>query len=511
MRNTLSVFIIVVLLFLSIGCKVSEENNGNGEEPPNTDPQIQSLSPDAIIANASAFTLIVTGTHFNSGSTIVFDGAEKLTVFINETELSCQLLPEDLPENSSGAANNNILSSVDVLVRNKENNETVIKDSNIMEFSLLQNPRFTEPVNISNTEYDGTFPMVAVNPLSHSIHVIWLDNSGWSKGIYYTHSFDAGATWSDATHISAGFNSACCPDIATNDAGFVSVVWYGNRISTNKSGIFSSRSYDDGVTWREPICFSSDHQGYVPDIDGSGTDFTIVWGQPHNSHNMEVYGAASIDNGINWNHMRISSILGTSDSPVIDIGYEGYMFTAWKDNSDWNNNTPAIWEIFTSVSSDGGKTWAPGTNISNDNFNSVKPVIETDKNGRVYVAWFDLGGSERNVWLSQSHDLGANWEVPLIMSKDSPGLSVEPALAADEQANVNLVWGNYNPNISEKLRIMFKRLIGSTNTWTDAVNVSGDGDYISYPDITVDDNGIIYIVWEEVVDNRRQVMFVKSY
>jgi hypothetical protein len=97
------------------------------------------------------------------------------------------------------------------------------------------------------------------------------------------------------------------------------------------------------------------------------------------------------------------------------------------------------------------------------------------------------------------------------MSYDTPGLNVEPALAVDEQTNVNLVYGNYSSDVNEKLRIVFKRLIGSTDTWTDAVNISGDGDYTSYPDIAVDSNGIIYVVWEEMVNNRRQIMFVKSY
>lgn len=67
-------------------------------------PTITSLSPNTKIAGSTAFTLTVNGTNFNATeSKIRWNGADKTTTFVNETQLTAQITAADVA--SVGTAN----------------------------------------------------------------------------------------------------------------------------------------------------------------------------------------------------------------------------------------------------------------------------------------------------------------------------------------------------------------------------------------------------------------------
>src|SRR5256885_2059590 len=74
-----------------IGC--GGGSNSSTQPPPSQNPlpDVQSLSPNAMAAESSAFTLTVTGTGFVSGSSIEWNGTALTTSFVSSTQLQTQV------------------------------------------------------------------------------------------------------------------------------------------------------------------------------------------------------------------------------------------------------------------------------------------------------------------------------------------------------------------------------------------------------------------------------------
>ncbi|MFN0108882.1 MAG: beta strand repeat-containing protein [Blastocatellia bacterium] len=64
--------------------------------PPNPVPVIASINPSTVGAGTGAFVLTVNGTGFVNGSTVQFNGANRVTTFVSATQLTAQILAEDV-------------------------------------------------------------------------------------------------------------------------------------------------------------------------------------------------------------------------------------------------------------------------------------------------------------------------------------------------------------------------------------------------------------------------------
>ncbi len=62
-------------------------------------PVLDSISPTSKVSHLPAFTLTVSGSNFNTGSIIVFNGTEKSTGYISSTELACRVDPNEITLN----------------------------------------------------------------------------------------------------------------------------------------------------------------------------------------------------------------------------------------------------------------------------------------------------------------------------------------------------------------------------------------------------------------------------
>jgi hypothetical protein len=59
-------------------------------------PTVTSLSPTGVVAGSGAFTLTVNGTNFVSGAIVNFGGANKITTFVNSTQVTAAILATDV-------------------------------------------------------------------------------------------------------------------------------------------------------------------------------------------------------------------------------------------------------------------------------------------------------------------------------------------------------------------------------------------------------------------------------
>ncbi|MBI1765701.1 MAG: hypothetical protein HYR56_30220, partial [Acidobacteria bacterium] len=62
----------------------------------NPSPTITTVSPNSVTANSGAFTLTVNGTNFINGSVVRWNGADRTTTFVNNTQLTAQIAAADI-------------------------------------------------------------------------------------------------------------------------------------------------------------------------------------------------------------------------------------------------------------------------------------------------------------------------------------------------------------------------------------------------------------------------------
>ena len=120
----------------------------------------------------------------------------------------------------------------------------------------------------------------------------------------------------------------------------------------------------------------------------------VVW-----SDNGKILVASSTDNGTTFATITdVSDSTGTSSSPKLAI--DGFYV-----NLVWIEEEIGKGDIFFSGSADNGKSFSPPKNLSNSSSPSASPVIASDIEGNIYVAWVE--GTEGNREIYYERDKGA--------------------------------------------------------------------------------------------------------
>ncbi|MCK5057959.1 MAG: IPT/TIG domain-containing protein [Candidatus Aminicenantes bacterium] len=213
--------------------------------PDNPVPALGSISPTSKVSHMPDFTLTATGTNFESGSRVIFNGASKPTTFVSSTQVTCQVGTTDITANLSVVYDYEDLSgalssNVPVLVNNPFPGGG---DSNALNFTINDNHTFYEPGNISNNTDYSLYPAIAVDS-SGNINVVWFDSTSSNNEIFFSRSTDNGATWSAAVNISFSSGVSSFPAIAVDSSGNINVTWCNHTLGNDE--IFFSRSTDNG-------------------------------------------------------------------------------------------------------------------------------------------------------------------------------------------------------------------------------------------------------------------------
>src|SRR5882762_5367052 len=320
---------------------------------------------------------------------------------------------------------------------------------------------FSTPKNISNDPRGADYPSMAVDS-GNNINVAWVVSTRVVPSIiFFSRSSDGGVTFSAPIALSTQPSRG--PLVAVDSAGNINVVWIeGNNGPVQ--AIFS-RSSDGGATFTAPkvISWPSDaNLGLQMALDSKG-NISAVWvTQPYGN----LYLSHSSDGGATFSRTNITNNTGPYGpgpvAPQIAI-----------DSSD---NINVIWnvsgDIFFSRSSDGGATFSTPQNLSNDlRVSAAGTRIATDPSGNINVVWEDTTPSNSDIFFSHSTDGGATFSPPQNVS-NNPGVSYYPQVAVDSKGSINVVWEDYTPGNYD---IFFTRSVSLSALSLDPSTVAGGG------------------------------------
>jgi PKD repeat protein len=285
-------------------------------------------------------------------------------------------------------------------------------------------------------DWDSTSPQIVCDNNGH-VYVVWKDMRNGNPDIYFNYSSDYGVTWQSADKKLGAIPYTPAPQfpkIACDNVGHVYVAWNNNLFNT-------SANY--GATWLSQAMRISTVGGEETQLtcDQSGRVY-IAW----LFGTTDVFFNYSLDYGNTWqsSNREISNTGTLPYSISLTSDETGNIYCAWHDGRT-DPNSP---DVYFNSSSDNGNTWqTPDLKINTGtpgSIYSIWPVIDSDEGGRVYVTWYDRRNGIGDIYLNYSSDYGTSWQAQDVRLDNSSqsGDSGYPVIASDNNGHIYIMWND---------------------------------------------------------------------
>jgi hypothetical protein len=189
----------------------------------------------------------------------------------------------------------------------------------------------------------------------------------------------------------------------------------------------------------------------------------------------------------------------------------GVLYSVWVQGK-----TFVPYEIFFSKSEDNGRTWTGSSAdqmISADDdegslVTGYRPVdIAVNSLGDIFVVWAEsLTNVTHEIMLLKSTDGGGIWihsDQDFAVSFPGGNRALEPAIAVDNNDDLHVVWQQKDDLETTEIFYGYSSDYGeswSSQTADRAISFP-DGNHASFPDIAVDSDDNLYVVWREQTIN----------
>jgi hypothetical protein len=316
-----------------------------------------------------------------------------------------------------------------------------------------------------------------------------------------------------------------------NLLNFTKPVNLSNNVKDSVYAQVASSGNNVYVVWEEN---DPDSQ---PKVDNNSTQYD-------NKRNYDILIKKSIDGGLTFGkEINLSTNRGFSEHPQIAVSGDN-VHVAWIDDTLTTNK-----EILYRKSTDGGKTFSEGVNLSNSSSStsSVSENLEIAAAGKnVYAVWQDttsqiidyqgleaispdnnnngnkavsITQTNSSVLLRASTDSGSTFKDQVTLSNNA--FKSYPKIAAFENSayvawNVGIITNEDNIIISSDRNntddgIFFAKSLNAADTFTDPIRLNSEGSSIGESQIASYGNNV-YVVWggnpdEKVVGD---LFFTKS-
>gem|GEM_PF-3924694 len=358
---------------------------------------------------------------------------------------------------------------------------------------------------ISNTAKDSISPTIAVE--GKNIFVSWIEHSrSGSSEMFFSKSTDSGETFGEQKRVIAQQGSPIDPTIIT-DGTDLYITWtyrypnsYSGTWSDDNSEIHISKSTDGGETFGTPLKINDVNSfSSVSEIAVGEKNVFVTWFNHQKSPN-DVFFSKSTDGGETFTPPRnISDSDGSPNMPSIATNGTD-IFLVWSDEHEETTG------IFFSKSTDGGETFGEPSAISSEMDYSDGPVVATD-GANIYVVWtYHQAGKNDDILFSKSTDGGTTFTPPQNISNDS-GNSVSPSIVTNG-TDVFVAWTDSHVNSSY---ILLAKSTDGGETFGEPQNISDNAGFASSQSLAIDGNNIFTVwSWAEDMHGYPEIFFSKS-
>ncbi len=369
----------------------------------------------------------------------------------------------------------------------------------------------------------ATSTQLSVASLGNVVFAAYLDRRAGNADIRSNVSTDGGMTWLAADSGVAGgalvqvepsaflFPTRAYVALAQFPTAAHRDVYIANAPSPSYSAFTVPARVDKDNTNADAFLV----QGIVaaPGAMGNQDKLVVVWQSLSGTGAnvvQNVFLQRSLDGGATWlgSDLRINSVTNNAEQPVIATDGNGKVFVAWRDS----RNGKA--EVFASVYD--ANTNMLSANVAVSGGQPAEQItIAADAGGpNAYIAWTDLRGAKKAIRLARSTDSGMTFPSDgVVINADSTFADASaPALAA-AMGRVAIAWEDTRSGLQD-IRVNTSNDAGATfqmtSTRTD-LGTTGGTSASTRPRIALGSGQLVYVTWEDARSGQRDIFANHSF
>lgn len=312
------------------------------------------------------------------------------------------------------------------------------------------------------------------------------------------------------------------PSVQIDNEGRISLAWVEE--DKDLRTVLYARTENSGGPIEAPVRVNQPTEApymrqEVPALAVGGDDVFLTWALTHPRQTQdkpfsnELRLSRSTDGGKTF----LPSILVNDDEQVIGHSFDsihvapdGVVHVAWIDGREGKKESGT----FVTRSTDHGRTVAKNLKVDDNTCVCCRTSLTTGPDGTLYLAWRKvLPDDLRETVVARSTDGGNTFSSPVIVGHDKwvfPGCPHRPAsIGTDRLGRLYVVWYTEGVDETPAVFLAYSDDRGNTFSPKQKLNVS-KGTFPDHPQMAVDPEGRLVIVWEEQSPVRREIVMRAS-
>lgn len=312
------------------------------------------------------------------------------------------------------------------------------------------------------------------------------------------------------------------PSVQIDEQGYVSAAWVEEDKETR--AILFARSEQPGGPLGKPVRVNQPNENPYyrqesPALVVRGDEVFISWSltHPKMTPDKPFSGELRLSRSSDGGRTFASSILVNDDGQVIAHSFDairaapdGVLHLAWIDGRE-GKKEPGT---FVARSTDQGRTISKNFKVDDNTCVCCRTSIAMSAEGVVYVAWRKIfDGNIRETVVARSTDDGQTFSAPVVVGNDRWVYQACPhrpaSLGVDQSGRLYVVWYTEGADETPAIYVAYSDDQGKTFSEKRQLNRS-KGTFPDHPQMAVDTDGRIIVIWEEQSPVRREIVMSHS-
>ena len=312
------------------------------------------------------------------------------------------------------------------------------------------------------------------------------------------------------------------PSVQIDDEGRISLAWVEEDKETRT--VWYWRLDRAGEVIGQPVRVNGPGEvpysrQEAPALALSGDEVFITWAvaHPRMTSDKPFANDLRLSRSADGGRTFQPSVLVNDDQHVINHSFDsihvasnGVIHLAWIDGREGKKESGT----FAARSTDQGRTVTPNLQVDDTTCVCCRTSMTSSPDGTVYLTWRKMfPGEIRETVVARSLDGGRTFGTPVVVGHDRwvfPGCPHRPAsVGTDRFGRLYVVWYTEGADDTPSIYLAYSDDKGETFSSKQKLNLS-KGTFPDHPQMAVDPEGRLIIVWEEQSPVRREVVMSVS-